>query len=156
MELIQIDNVKSFMTLLFSEGCFDSFFLKEADILTSSRLVLSGMRCLSFYDTEECEGHALTPLCTWAEKKHLVFEAIKGRKLPVNMKLVLQVPEETVTRYMGKKESINYYLNIRFESNELKVITGTADNTFPPDREAPIWWDRTAREFLKENGVELC
>lgn len=156
MQLFKITNVGMFMNLLFSEGIFEGFYLHEADIITDSRMTIDGKRCRAFYDTDETGEGQLSEYCTWKEKKHLVFEAIKGKKLPVCMKIVLEAPATILQKASFiQGESMKYYINLKYEDRQLSVITGTASNSFSTDRETPKQWDSFAKELLIAENVSL-
>lgn len=157
MVLLKVISVKEFMGLLFSKNLFDDFMLHEADIVTNCRFRIEGGRCPAFYDTQELEDTSYPKYCTWAEKKALVFEGIKGKKLPVSMKLVFQAPEELVKKELGKADGTtgrSFYFNLRFEGKQLSVITGSACNVFSLDRTPDEVWDKYVAGMLSRENIE--
>lgn len=76
------------------------------------------------------------------------------------MKIVFQLPKEHVYRLvesLGGKLKIEdvggLYINIRFEKNELYIITGTAIKTFTLDKTLEQEWDVWVRGFLKRQNI---
>ena len=146
MTALRVTNIKSFMGLLFSGTAFDNFLLVEGDINTSINYHLDGKVNMNFYTEEELEELKIEEFQTWGVTKPIVTQIIKGKKLPVSMKLVLK---------KGGPGDMTYLLNIRFDNNSLILITGISHAVFTLDKTGEKEWDENMCGFLKRNAVEF-
>ena len=124
MTAIRVNDIKKFMELLLSGEAFDTFMFIEAEI-------------------SEILGDAA--FHTWAVAKESVRQTVKGKKLPVRMKVVLQKDGEQGTQI----------INVRYDASGLTVVTGFAQKGFNPDKQPERNWDREAFEFLKGFGIDI-
>ncbi len=154
MRLGNITNVRDFMNLLFFGEDLDRYGLCEARIVTDCSLTMDGKRCGKFYDTGEIEEKKLAPYLEWGEKKALIFEAIKGKKLPVKMKIVLKAPETEGAEERGSTESISRYANISFEAGKLTVTSGVSGGGFSQSKQAGNAWDEEFFSLLASRHIE--
>ncbi|NLJ95698.1 MAG: hypothetical protein GX321_00975 [Clostridiales bacterium] len=153
---LKIEDVKSFMSMLLTNSLFDEFILKEMEIQTFTNFKVSGQFYKDFFSQEEIEDRIEKAAVLWSEIRGIAFSIIRGNKTPLSMKLVFQLPKEEVYRLvdsMGgriKLEDVGgLFINVRFEKNELYIITGTAIKTFTLDKTLEQLWDDWVRSFLK-------
>lgn len=144
MIAIHVTDVKSFMALLFGDA-FDKFLFVEGDVSTSIDYHISGRINMSFYTDEELDELKLEEFQTWGATKDMVRTMIKGKRLPVGMKLVLK---------KDGKENITYLLNIRFDNNNLIIVTGITREQFTLDKAGESEWDDNVLEFLGRHNVD--
>ena len=77
-----IPDTRHFMALLLKGDAFDDFAFRRGEISAFAYVSIDGKRDLDYYDETVTE-----PWCSWSEIKSLVFQAVKGKKTPKNMKL---------------------------------------------------------------------
>lgn len=157
---LNILEVKSFMAKLLTNTTFDSFILCELDLQTFTNFSISGQFNEAFFNKEELEERKGKNFVLWNDVRQIVFSMIKGSKTPLSLKIVfkLQQPlcEELIKRSGGRlrlEEIGGLYFNIRFEKNELHLISGTAIKTFTLDKTLEQEWDMEVKGFLKANGI---
>ncbi len=158
---LTITEVKSFMAKLLAQNTFDNFILKEMELSTFINFTISGQLNEAFFTTEELQERGEhTHSVLWSEVRTIAFSMIKGHKTPLALKIVFQLPrplcEELVQQSGGriKSEEVGgLYLNVRFEKNELHIITGTAIKTFTLDKTLEQVWDLRVKQILKEQGI---
>lgn len=157
---LKIEDVKSFMAMLLTNALFDDFILKEVEIQTFTNFKISGQFCEDFFSQEELEGRIEKKAVLWSEIRGIVFSIIRGNKTPLSMKIVFQLPKEQVYNLVNslggrlKLEDVGgLFLNIRFEKNELFIITGTAIKTFTLDKTLEQEWDAWVKSFLKTQNI---
>lgn len=155
---LKIEEVKTFMAMLLTNSLFDEFVLKEMELQTFTSFHVSGQFHENFFSKEELEQRDTDVL--WGEIREIAFSIIRGSKSPLMMKIVFQLPSALVDKLIetlgGKLRSDDVgglYLNIRFEKNELHIITGTAITTFTLDKTLDIEWDGWVKRFLKNKGI---
>lgn len=146
MIALRITNIKNFMALLFTGTAFDNFLLVEGDINTSINWHLDGKVNMSFYTEEELEQLKIEEFQTWGITKPIVTQIIKGKKLPVSMKFVLK---------KAGAGDMTYLLNIRFDNNNLILITGISHAVFTLDKTGEKEWDDNMCGFLKRNAIDF-
>jgi hypothetical protein len=152
-------DVKSFMAKLLTAALFDEFVLKEMEIQTYTCFSVSGQLNEDFFSQEELEKRKTEGAILWNEIKNIAYSIIKGNKTPLSMKIVFQLPEEQkreMVESLGdnlRSEDVGgLFLNIRFEKNELHIITGAAIKTFTLDKTLEREWDAWVKDFLKKQG----
>lgn len=146
MVALRIADVKNFMSLLFAGVAFDNFLFVEGDVSTAIDYHIEGKVNMNFYTDEELEELKVEEYQTWGATKAIVTQMIKGKRLPVSMKLVLK---------KAGSGDLTYLLNIRFDSNALIVVTGTTRAVFTLDKTGESEWDENMKGFLKRNGIEF-
>ncbi len=158
---LTITEVKAFMGKLLAQTTFDFFLLKELELSTFINFTINGQLNEAFFSKEEIEErseHQNNAL--WSEVRSIAYSMIKGNKTPLILKIVFQLPrplcEELVQQSGGRlrsEEVGGLYLNVRFEKNELHIITGTAIKTFTMDKTLEQEWDLWVKKMLKEQGI---
>jgi len=159
MIALKIEEVKPFMAKLLTNTLFDDFILKEMEIQTFTSFHISGKFYESFFSKEELEERGNSNVL-WKDTRAIAFSIIRGSKTPLSMKIVFQLPEnlsEDLINSLGGKirsEDVGgLFINIRFEKNELNIITGTAIKTFTMDKTLDREWDDWVKKFISEQGI---
>ena len=141
MTAFEIKDVKGFMGKLLASDAFDDFLILEAVITKANTFTIDGRLNEEYLSDLENEGESPTGrLQTWGNVRSFCFELIKGKTLPVYMKVVLQ----------KSGEEADHYLNIVYDRKELRVVTGTSLRTFTLDKSMEREWDKSAEDLLKE------
>lgn len=157
---LNITEVKPFMGKLLVNTTFDEFLLKEMELQTFTGFSISGQYNKEFYTQEELEERQDKPYVLWSDVRSIAYSMIKGSKTPLSLKIVFQLSEircEDLVRLSGGRIKIEelggLYLNVRFEKNELHIITGTAIKTFTLDKTLEREWDAQVKNMLHEQGI---
>ncbi len=141
MTAVEIKDVKGFMGKLLASDTFDDYLILEAVITKANTFTIDGRLNEEYLSDLENEGEISTgKLQTWGKVRAFCFELIKGKTLPVYMKVVLQ----------KSGEEADHYLNIVYDRKELRVVTGTSLRTFTLDKSIEREWDKSAEDLLKE------
>lgn len=151
-------DVKSFMSSLLIHSIFDDFLLCELDIATFNHFHLSGKLIKEWYTNEELEE--LEEYSRWTEVKPFAFQIMKGNKTPQFIKIVLQFSLENTLKILeelklpfSNDDISGLYVNIRYEHDELYLVTGTSLKTFTLDKTLEHEWDSYIKNFLKQNSI---
>ncbi|MBQ9155655.1 MAG: hypothetical protein IJ137_02615 [Eubacterium sp.] len=156
---IQVTDIKDCMQKLLSGDCFDQFYLVETTVQMGISYYLDGHLNHDFYDSETNESIS-RDYCFWKEARPLVFQIIRGRRLPLGFKTVLALPEKSV-EFLLRESQGSYtaddiegiYVNIRFEPGSLQITTGISYRTFSLDRSLEHCVDDHIASFLKKHGI---
>ena len=141
MTAFEIKDVKGFMGKLLASDTFDDYLILEAVITKANTFTIDGRLNEEYLSDLENEGESPAGrLQTWGNVRSFCFELIKGKTLPVYMKVVLQ----------KSGEEADHYLNIVYDRKELRVVTGTSLRTFTLDKSIEREWDKSAEDLLKE------
>mgnify|MGYP001213362237 FL=1 len=158
---LKIEDVKSFMAMLLTNTLFDKFILKEMEIQTFKNFYVSSQFHESFFSQEELEEREEKSDALWSEIRGIAFSIIRGNKTPLSMKIVLALPRKHVISLVNSlRGKLNIedvgglYINIRFEKNDLNIITGTAIKTFTLDKTLEQEWDIWVKKFLKARNIQ--
>lgn len=164
MLAIQIKDVKSFMSKLLSADMFDSFLLEEAQIHTFNTFIIDGHQNREFYTKEELEDPESVPYeySQWKDVKGICFQLIKGKKVPVFMKIILHKKPEDAYTLLEEGSALEFagtlkafVVTIKFDVNGLLLTTGTSFSTFVLDKTADLLWDDAFRKFLTVQGLDF-
>lgn len=169
MRCYQIEDVKRFMGELLTGEKYDSFYLYEANINMALNYNISGKINSDFYSSEEINELGIKEYATWGEVKSVVYDIIKGKKLPIGFKITLMFNRENITRLVEMNNlpvrsedisslviNINYgkYAGVLDEGQgnsdgtaHMIVTTGTALKIFTLDKTIEHMWDETVEKY---------
>ena len=144
MVALPIINNSLFMSCLLKKDLFDQFEVREVTLHTFYKLHIDGKRNKDFYIDQETEG--LSDYITWAEMRDYIFEAIKGKKSPTFMKVVLSTNQQESQEISSVAST--FFLNIVYNEGAIQCTTGTAYTTFSLDKTPEKAWDNKMAQFL--------
>lgn len=172
MNLIKVTDIRITMSMLLLKDVFDAFLLEEAEVLTYAKLVINGRRNKNWYAgetasnmedkdiTDNITGN-YTDLIRWKEAKNIFLGYIKGKKTPdlfkVSLKADCTMAEILLkdsgfyAKYLQEKPEL--HLQLRYENNELYVVTGIYNSNFSLDKAVENAWDKAVADWLQKNGV---
>ena len=153
MQSIKISDVRNFMNHLLAKETFDPFFLVRASIHTAVTYDLDGRINTDFF--KEDDPAPETPFCHWSYIKPAAFQAIRGKRLPLSLKIILALPEKSVSYFLQKsgtsfkrEEIEGMYLNILYDQNDLTLTTGVSYKTFQLDKSLEHYFDQSIFHFI--------
>lgn len=163
MITVRINSVKNFMNHLLNANTFDQFLMEEATIKTYNTFIIDGHIQTDFYSKEEQEDFNLCPFpfSSWSDMKRICFDLIKGKRLPLKMKFILQLhPDEKEA--LLQDLSLPYdstqisalILKIQYENSSLNLTTGINYKTFVMNKQADQVWDKYLETFLNKHLIE--
>ena len=133
MIALKAEDVKSFTSRLFIKEDFDSFWVREVNIVTYNSFTMDGHIRSGYYTEEEREEQRIGGVFFLETAAPVLFFSYQRKKLPESFKIVLQLPAGQTERFASKSgtgisgdQIQGLYLNIRYEEGELYCITGTA------------------------------
>lgn len=153
-----VEDLKSFMSVLLRGELFDAWEVTEAKVETFCELSVNGRLKKDFFEEPDNLGR---DFAKWGEIKEIFFQAIKGKRLPGMLRIVLAAEKERTGRILrecGKeKEEAGavLYLNIRYSANGCQVISGVSHVGFTLDKSLEYAWDTELQSFLKENKIAV-
>ncbi len=150
MLTVNIGDNKSFMNKLLRESIFDDFEVRKIEVQTFTHFEISGIIDKNFYAVEEQENIKRN-FCIWSEIKPIVFNLIKGNKLPRFIKIIFSLDEEKMLQISENAAAL--FLNISFENNVIICTTGSSQKNFSLDKSVDIAWEEYICEFLKNNDI---
>ncbi len=153
MILINIPEIKKFMYSLLKTSFFDEFELRKVSIQTFAKFDIDGTLCHDFFDEEEQQDIENLFFSSWEEIRPIVYELIKGKKLPKTFKIVLSVPEKKLPEIHENASSL--FINILFENGELNVITGASQRVFSLDKSMENKFDDYVLTFLEPFNAKI-
>lgn len=153
MKNFELEDIKGFMNDLLINEKYDSFYLYEIRLKTSLNYYISGKVNKDFFDTDE-ERNGIYDYINWGEVKHTVFELIKGKRLPLSLKIILMFNRDNIERIiemnnlaMRLEDVGNLSMNIYYEDGKLLVTTGTSLKVFTMDKTLEHLWDDTVEKY---------
>ena len=152
MVAFKIVDVKDFMNKLLIGEVFDNFLLVSFEISSFAKVTIDGVRNEAWYEDSEGLGRYLS----WKELRNKVSLLVKGDRIPLTMKAVFRL-SETNTEKVAAKLGINnavekdygLFFNLKFENNEVNIVTGVSVTDFLISKELGNLWDEDLHKFLK-------
>ena len=151
-----VEELKSFMTLLLRGELFDTWEVTEAKVETFFELSVNGRLKKDFFEEPDTVQR---DFAKWGEVKEIFFQAIKGKRLPGMLRIVLAADKERTGRILnecGKAQEeagAGLYLNIRYSAGSCQVISGVSHVGFTLDKTLDSAWDAALLDFFKQNGI---
>lgn len=164
MKAYQIKELKHFMAKLLATDTFDDFLLAEATITTYNTFIIDGHLVKDFFTGDINDSVTLPDreFSQWKDMKGLCFDLIKGKRTPVNFKIVLHLKEHLAARLLEEGDTSvtpsdikAFILNLKYDGSILTCITGTSFHSFVPDKTPDKLWDEYASRFLTEKGISF-
>lgn len=150
-------NAKSCMSHLLLKDTFDYFSFLEGEITTFNKFGIDGFLHKNFFDEEPEQTYSY-----WKELREYCFSIIKGKRTPLNFKIILSLAPENFSDFLTKhqitafrpEEISGLYLNFHYDGTVLQCITGISMSTFHMDKTLEKEWDSYVEEFFRESGIE--
>ena len=103
MIALSIIDVKDFMNKLLIGEVFDRFFLVEASVTTFNTFTIDGRLQQDFFDTDTVAMHKSNSIeySLWRDVKPYCFSVIRGRRTPLNFRIVLQLSHKQTQQILN-------------------------------------------------------
>lgn len=154
MKSFNIEDVKNYMNQLLVNEKFDSFYLYEARVKGALDYFIGGKLNMDYFDDEEKAELGESEYTSWGNVKHIIYDLMKGKKLPINFKIILMFNRENIVRLIEmnnlpvNQEDVGaLFYNIYYEAGELNVTTGTSLKVFTLDKRLEQLWDDTVGKY---------
>ena len=169
MLAIKINDVKRFMNRLLIGDTLDAFPVSEAEITTFNTFSIDGQINKDFFDTDVQETLAQEhrDYSLWKDLKAYCYSIIRGKRTPLQFKIVFQTAPEHVNAALGisgqtEKELPGntpavraFFLNIQYRNRALLCTTGVSLSTFLLDKGPEQQWDASVLDFFKRQKVDF-
>ena len=150
-------SAKNCMSHLLLKETFDTFLFIEAEFTTWGKFKIDGYLQTEFFDEAPEETYA-----RWEKARDYSFQIIRGKRTPLNFKIILALPEDQYPDFLIRhglsayrpKNIQGLYLNFHYNGTALQCTTGTTLNTFTLDKTLEHAWDNEVRSILKANLIE--
>ena len=151
-----VEELKTFMGLLLRGEVFDGWEVTEAKVETFFELSVNGRLKKDFFEEPDSVQR---DFARWGEVKEIFFQAVKGKRLPGMLRIVLAADKawvEQILKDCGKateEAGASLYLNIRYSANGCQVISGVSHTGFTLDKTLDNAWDAALQDFFKKSGI---
>ncbi len=161
MICLRIKNIKDFMQKFLMSEAFADFLLVEARIDTHVSYGVDGRIRREFYTKEELEAHEFREFAGWESVRPQIVQAVKGKRTPLFMKLVLAYDPDKTKKLLEKEEQagsggfIKYLLcTVKYENGMLTLTGGAAYQGFTMDKDPEKCWDQELCRVVDAIGLE--
>lgn len=161
MIALKIIDVKEFMNKLLLGETFDRFHFAEASISTFNVFTIDGRLQQDFFDTDTAaslkDRHVEYSL--WRDVKTYCFSIIRGKRTPLNFKIVFQLSHHQFEKLAGYAQdtltipACNFYLNIQYKNHTLLCTTGVSYPSFSMDKRSEHLWDDMICDFFSKQQI---
>lgn len=164
MKALHITDVKDFTNKLFIGDVFDSFLLNQASITTFATFSIDGRLQYDFFDTGEQEllSESARDFALWKEIKPQCFAIIRGKRAPLQFKIVLQASPRVTAALFQKngmefsdKEKEIFFLNLQYKNRSLLCTTGSSLNQFYTGKKPLHLWDEAVVDFFHRRQIQF-
>ena len=161
MIALSIIDVKDFMNKLLIGEVFDRFFLVEASVTTFNTFTIDGRLQQDFFDTDTVAMHKSNSIeySLWRDVKPYCFSVIRGRRTPLNFRIVLQLSHKQTQQILnpsfpdGSVPDCRFCLNLQYRNDSLLCTTGVSYTSFCLDKRPEQLWDEILRKFLSGQHI---
>lgn len=161
MIALSIIDVKDFMNKLLIGEVFDRFFLVEASVTTFNTFTIDGRLQQDFFDTDTAAMHKSNSIeySLWRDVKPYCFSVIRGRRTPLNFRIVLQLSPKQTQQILnpsfpdGSVPDCRFCLNLQYRNDSLLCTTGVSYTSFCLDKRPEHLWDEMIRKFLSGQHI---
>ena len=157
---IKIEDTKSFMSKLLIKDTFNAFRTHEVSLTTFATFNIDGKLNSDFYDSDELMALRDNDYALWDKIKPIMYELIKGNKLPHSFKIVLSMLPDNAARIIqnsgvniNPEDVAGLFITIKYVNETVSSVTGTSLKIFTMDKSLEHAWDSTFSEFLKASGI---
>lgn len=173
MIALRITNTKDFMAKLLTQETFDTFLFSEGSVTTFTTFSIDGSWHPDFFGEQQEAGeqnpsqnpyqrqHQSQQL-TWRLLRPVVYDLIKGRHTPIQMRIVLKLADYNVEKLLknsdlsiGKEQVDGLFLNLTYAKDEVTAITGTSLKIFTLDKSLDRVWDDMVRLFFQMRKISV-
>ena len=144
---IPVEKTDSLITGLLRTEFFDSLEMIRLELTTSVTRSVDGRIQRGFYDSEEeIPGEYIR----WKDEKSRFFDAMRGKILPLQFKIVFRYPKAESDQLFGRDtEGTSLYINVSYDRNNTFLTTGFAQNSFPQDQSFGREWDDFVQSVIR-------
>ena len=161
MIALSIIDVKDFMNQLLIGEVFDRSFLVEASVTTFNTFTIDGRLQQDFFDTDTVAMHKSNSIeySLWRDVKPYCFSVIRGRRTPLNFRIVLQLSHKQTQQILnpsfpdGSVPDCRFCLNLQYRNDSLLCTTGVSYTSFCLDKRPEHLWDEIIRKFLSGQHI---
>lgn len=151
-------SAKNCMAHLLLKDTFDNFSFIEGEITTYNKFTIDGFLQKEFFDEEPVREYSY-----WKDVRDFCFSIIRGKRTPLNFKIVLSLAPEHFPAFLDKhqiqacrpEEIQGMYLNFRYDGTNLQCVTGISMKSFSMDKSLEREWDASVEQFFKSRDL-LC
>ncbi len=154
-------DTKRCMAELLLRETFDDFLFMEGEITTCNKFSIDGYIHKDFYGAEDTEMLSEETHSAWKQLRDFCFSIIKGKRTPLNFRLIFSLPKAETARLITEKqlefqpETVQgLYLNFKYDGSALICTTGTSLNTFTLDKSLEHAFDKWTGEFFSAHGID--
>ncbi|MDO5410844.1 MAG: DUF5721 family protein [Lachnospiraceae bacterium] len=160
MIALTLPELKTAASCIFTKDTFDYFLVKEITISTSNTFHVDGKLHPDYFTDEEKEALRDPVYSDWKTLRPFCYQLIKGKKLPQSFRLVFQLSDSNVEKFLKQhnfscqvSDIGGLYLHFRYENHTLSAISGTSLNFFSLDKTIDTAWDEMVKRILKLSGI---
>lgn len=162
MICLKIKNIKEFMQNFLMSDAFSAFLLMESRIDTHVSYTVDGRIRRDFYTKEEQERQDFYEFAAWESVRPQILQAVKGKRTPLFMKLVMAYSPKEAKKLLEKGEQtagsatfVNYLLcTIKYENGMLTITGGISYQGFTMDKSPEKCWDQALCGLIDTIGME--
>lgn len=153
---LNLTSQKAFISQLLLKDTFDSFQFIEGEIVTFNTFTIDGYVQQKFFDDDTPQPE----YSYWKNIRDFCFSVIKGKRTPLSFKFIFRLSPENTAKLIAQNELDfqpenvqGLYLNIRFDSNGMKCVTGTSLKIFSLDKSLEKVWDTAVQKFFAKKEI---
>lgn len=154
MKSFEIEDAKEYLSLLFTNEKFNSFYMLEASVKSDITYFFRGELNASYnVQSDETDKNSSKHI-KWASIKDIIMSIVLKEELPIEIKLCLMFNRDNIESLIEKnnlpfsiEDVSNLSINIYYSNKNMVITTGTALNKFTMDKSLEHIWDETVEKY---------
>lgn len=152
-----LTEVKECMSKLLLSETFDPFLFIEGEIVTYNTFTINGFLKKDFFEKDMAPERTYS---LWKDVREYCFSLIKGKRTPLGFKFIFGLSESNIEKLL-KQQGLSFtpqdvqglYLNLTYDGQHLKCVTGTSMNLFTMDKSLEQAWDKMVQKFFTQKEI---
>ena len=151
-----------FMQEMINGTLFDHFLCSKVVLHHNVDYVIDGRYNLDFFDSDERAQKEAQQYCSWTECRSIIFQMMKGSRLPQSFQIVLAATRESMEKLLEKSPGTltidqveGLFLNINYQNHTLHLTTGSSYSVYTMDRSLDQLFEEAVVKLLQLHHIPL-
>ncbi len=144
MKILEIEDTKEFMQLLFLKDMFDKFGVSGFEVKTFVPISIRGNLSADWLTEEDRERYQNWRYTPWKLLRPVAFSLIRGNQTP-------QMLRVNFVHFMENGDQGGF--RVQYEHQRLTCVSSYTELSYSMEREKERVWDEQCEDFLKKHSV---
>lgn len=154
------EDKKNFIHQLLVDEMFDRFLCCKVTLHHNVDYHIDGHYNVDFFDTDEQADKEGQMYASWAELKPVVYQMMKGKKLPLRFQIVLCCSTASIEQMLKNvsfplsiSQIEGLYVNINYKDESITITTGSAYTSFVLDKSLDFAFEKAVKQLIHNHNI---